>query len=214
MSRVIVLTGAGPRGFCVGADIKEARAPETPIEARTRMTRNAWIERVASSRKPVIAAIHGFCLGAGLELAATADIRVAARDARLGLPETALGLIPGGGGTQRLPRLVGEARALDMILTGAQIDAEEALRIGLVTRLAAEGQSVLDLAMDVARKVASRPPASQQNAKEATRSASSMPLDQGLAHERALFALLLDTEDRKEAARAFREKRTPNFTGR
>lgn len=211
---VIVLAGAGPRGFCVGADIKETRAPETPIEARARLSGNAWIERVAATRKPVIAALHGFCLGAGLELAMAADLRVAAEDTRLGLPEVGLGLIPGGGGTQRLPRLVGEARALDMILTGERIAAQAALEAGLVTRLAPDGDAARTLAHDLATRMAGKPPAALRHAKEATRAALAMPMQQGLAMERALFALLLDTEDRKEAALAFREKRPPTFTGR
>jgi enoyl-CoA hydratase/carnithine racemase len=211
---VIVLAGAGLRGFCVGADIKETRAPETPVEARARLGGNAWIERVAATRKPVVVALHGFCLGAGLELAMAADLRIAAADARLGLPEVALGLIPGGGGTQRLPRLVGEARALDMILTGERLDAEAALAAGLVTRLAPDAETALATARKIAAQMAAKPPAALRHAKEATRAALAMPLAQGLATERALFALLLDTEDRKEAARAFREKRPPNFNGR
>jgi enoyl-CoA hydratase/carnithine racemase len=212
--RVIVLIGAGERGFCAGADIAEARAPETPVEARARMTATPWIERVAAARKPVIAAIHGYCLGAGLELAMTADIRLATADAKFGLPETGLGLIPGGGGTQRLPRLLGEARALDMILTGERIDAETAHRLGLVTRLVPEGETLVQAAATLAARLAARPPAAMRHAKEAVRAAAGLPLDAGLRLETGLFALLLDTEDRREAAAAFREKRAPNFTGR
>lgn len=210
----IVLAGAGPRGFCVGADIKEMRPEETALETRSRMIGNPWIERVAATRKPVVASLHGFCLGAGLELALTADLRVAAEDTKLGLPEVALGLIPGGGGTQRLPRLVGEARALDMILTGERLDAEAAKAAGLVTRLATDGDTALALAQDIAAGLASKPPAALRHAKEATRAALAMPLSQGLDLERSLFALLLDTEDRREAAQAFREKRPPKFSGR
>ena len=212
--RVIVLAGAGPRGFCVGADITEGRDPETPVATRERMQVNPWIERVAATRKPVVAALHGYCLGAGLELAMTADIRVAAHDTKLGLPETGLGLIPGGGGTQRLPRLIGSGAALDMILSGDRIDAETAFRLGLVTRLVPQNEALCDAVRILADHLAARPPAALRNAKEAVRAADTMPLNQGLAFETGLFSLLLDTEDRQEAAAAFREKRAPRFTGR
>ena len=119
----IVLTGAGERGFCVGADIKESRAIGSSVQERRRLMGNAWIDRVGQLTKPVVAALHGYCLGAGLELALACDLRIAAPNTLFGLPETGLGLIPGGGGTQRLPRLVGLGRALDMMLTGDRIDA-------------------------------------------------------------------------------------------
>lgn len=211
--RAIVLTGAGPRGFCAGADIKEGRTLGTPVEERQRLTPSTWIEALDRVSKPVIAAIHGVCLGGGLELALACDIRVAASDARLGLPETALGLIPGGGGTQRLPRLIGQARALDMLLSGEPISAAEAFRIGLVTRLADTQQAALDEAVRLATLIASRPPTAVAYCKEATLAGGETSLTAGLRIEKALFAILTGTEDRIEAAAAFREKRAPRFSG-
>ena len=131
--RVIVVRGDGPRGFCAGADIKEQRGPETTVEVRRRMEGARWIEAFDAAQKPVIAAIHGYCMGGGMELALGCDIRFAASDAIFSLPETALGLIPGGGGTQRLPRLVGAGRAMDLLLSGDRLTAAEAKDIGLVT---------------------------------------------------------------------------------
>src|SRR5512134_452463 len=133
--RVIVLRGAGPRGFCAGADLKEEREAVTPASARSRWASPSWIQAFDQVAKPVVAAIHGYCLGGGLEVALACDLRIASADAVFALPETGLGLIPGGGGTQRLPRLVGLARALDLLTTGDRIDAAEAWRIGLITRL-------------------------------------------------------------------------------
>lgn len=210
----VVLTGAGERGFCVGADIKEGRSIGSPVQERRRMAANAWIDRIGCIGKPVIAAIHGYCLGGGLELAMACDLRIAAPASTFALPETGLGLIPGGGGTQRLPRLVGLGRALDMLLTGDRIGADEALRIGLVTRLSADRASLLAEALALAARIAARPPAASAYAKEAARSGLEMDLQAGLTLEKSLFALLMSTEDRAEAALAFREKRNPRFTGR
>jgi len=212
--RAIVLAGNGDRAFCVGADIRESRASESAVEAHVRLAAMRWITGFAAAEKPVIAAVHGFCLGGGLELALAADIRIASPDAAFGLPETALGLIPGGGGTQRLARLVGVGRALDMILTGDRVDAAEALRLGLVTRLAADPADLRRDAQALAARIAARPPRATAFAKAAVKSALDQPLEAGLAQERSLFALLLGTEDRVEAARAFAEKRAPDFKGR
>lgn len=211
--RAIVIRGAGERGFCGGADIKENRGAETPVKARERLARVGWIESVNRCPKPVIAAIHGFCMGGGMELALAADIRIASPDAIFALPETALGLIPGGGGTQRLPRLIGMGRALDMLLTGERVDAQEAMRIGLVTRLAADREALYADAQKLAEKIASRPPTAIQYVKDAAYASLDLDLDAGVKHERNLFTLLLTTEDRKEAALAFKEKRKPNFKG-
>lgn len=212
--RVIVLAGNGDRAFCVGADIRESRAPETAVEAHARLAAMRWITGFADAEKPVIAAVHGFCLGGGLELALAADIRIASADARFGLPETALGLIPGGGGTQRLARLVGVGRALDLILTGDRADAAEALRLGLVTRVVADAADLRRDTQALAARIAARPPRATAFAKAAVKGALDMPLEAGLAQERSLFTLLLGTEDRAEAARAFAEKRAPEFKGR
>ena len=212
--RVIVLAGNGPRAFCVGADIRELRAPESVALAHARLAAMRWITGPASATKPVIAAVHGFCLGGGLELALAADIRLCTQDAQFGLPETALGLIPGGGGTQRLARLIGSGPALDMILTGERIGADEARRLGLVTRIVPEGGDLRREAQALAARLAVRPPMAMRHAKAAVRGGEGLPLDAGLALERGLFAALLDSEDRIEAARAFAERRAPNFTGR
>ncbi len=209
----IVLTGAGERGFCAGADIKERRSVGAPVAERKRLMPATWIEALDGVAKPVIAAIHGICLGGGTELALACDIRVAARNARFGLPEVALGLIPGGGGTQRLPRLIGLGPALDLLLTGDRVDAERAHRLGLVTRLVDTADDALTEALRVAELIASRPPTAIAYVKEAARSGMDMDMANGLRLEKSLFALLMSTADRTEAASAFREKRPPNFTG-
>jgi enoyl-CoA hydratase/carnithine racemase len=211
---VIVLAAAGERGFCVGADIKETRAALTPVEERRRLSPATWIEALDRIAKPVIAVVHGFCLGGGLELALACDIRVAAKGAKLGLPETSLGLIPGGGGTQRLPRLIGLSRALDLLISGDRIDAEEAYRIGLVTRLAATPEEALAEAMRLAERIAASPPTAIAYVKEAAKAGLETDFLAGLKLEKALFALLTSTHDRAEAAAAFREKRPPAFTGK
>ena len=209
----VVLAGAGDRGFCLGADIKESRTVGTGVEERKRLFANAWIDRIARLKKPVIAAIHGYCLGGGLEIAMACDIRIASADAMFGLPETGLGLIPGGGGTQRLPRLVGQSRALDMILSGERIDAAEAMRIGLITRVVPERTTLAASALGLAQRIAARPPTASMYAKEAVRRGMEVDIDSGLTLEKSLFALLMTTSDRAEAASAFREKRSPRFSG-
>ncbi|TKT74498.1 enoyl-CoA hydratase-related protein [Aquamicrobium sp. LC103] len=212
--RAILLHGGTARGFCAGADIKEIREAETSIEVRERNMRRAWIDAFDRVTKPVIAAVHGHCLGGGMEMALACDIRVACADATFALPETGLGLIPGAGGTQRLQRLVGHGRALDLLLTGDRIDAAEAFRIGLVTRLVADRKNLLEEAIALAGRIATRAPRATAYAKEAARAAGDLPLAAGQAFERNLFALLSTTSDRMEAARAFKEKRKPVFTGK
>jgi len=208
----IVLTGNGVRGFCAGADIKEARASEAPADERKQLMRS-WIDDVANTTKPLIAAIHGVCMGAGLELALACDLRVAALDSRLALPETALGLIPGGGGTQRLARLVGQGIALDMILTGRVLDATAALATGLVSRVADSRDSALAEALAIVNVLADRPPLALSYAKESVISGGTLPLADGLRGEKTLFAILAGTRDRQEAMEAFRAKRKPKFSG-
>lgn len=211
--RAIVLHGGEGRGFCAGADIKEKRDNESLIAARTRLTRDAWVKAFDRTAKPVIAAIHGFCMGGGLEMALACDIRIASADAKFALPETGLGLIPGAGGTQRLPRLIGLSRALDMMLTGERIDAAEAHRIGLVSRLVDSADEVLPAALALAEKIAAKAPLATLYVKEAAVKGAGLPLEDGLTLEANLFALLLSTEDKVEAARAFAEKRPPAFKG-
>lgn len=212
--RVILVRGAGARGFCAGADLKEKRAPETPAEARNRSARSAWFDVFDQMRKPTIAVIHGVCFGGGFEIALACDIRIASSDAIFSLPETGLGIIPGGGGTQRLARSVGMGRALDLILTGERIGAEEALRIGAITRVAAGIDDLKTQALELAQRIAAKPPLSSAFAKEAIKSGFDLDLKTGLRLERDLFALLTTTEDKEEAANAFREKRKPVFKGR
>ena len=211
---VIVIRGEGERGFCAGADIKEQRGPENSTEVRHRMESTRWIESVDRTQKPVIAAIHGYCMGGGMELSLACDIRFASPDVVMSLPETSLGLIPGGGGTQRLPRIVGLARALDMVLTGERIKAKEAARIGLVTRVAARAESHLAEVAEFAALIAARPPVASRYVKRATRAALDLDLKKGLDLELDLFALLKPSDDAKEAAMAFREKRQPRFAGK
>lgn len=212
--RVIVMRGDGSRGFCAGADIKEKRAAETSLQVRRRMERARWIEALDRVEKPVIAAIHGFCMGGGMELALACDIRYVAPDVVMSLPETGLGLIPGGGGTQRLPRLVGPGRALDLLLTGDRLNAVQAREIGLVTRVAQSNESLLSEVSELAARIAAKPPTATLFVKQAARAAQSLELKAGLDLELDLFAMLAPMHDVKEAALAFREKRAPQFTGR
>ncbi|NMF99228.1 enoyl-CoA hydratase/isomerase family protein [Aromatoleum toluolicum] len=211
---VIVIRGDGPRGFCAGADIKEQRGPETSIEVRRRMQGARWVEAFDAAEKPTIAAIHGYCMGGGMELALACDIRFATPDAVFSLPETALGLIPGGGGTQRLPRVVGPGRAMDLLLTGDRLSADEAKAIGLVTRVASAPDKLVEEVRAFAMRIASRAPAATLCVKRAARAALDVDLKKGLDLELDLFALLKPSDDAREAAIAFREKREPRFTGR
>ncbi|WP_296261234.1 MULTISPECIES: enoyl-CoA hydratase/isomerase family protein [unclassified Pseudomonas] len=211
--RVIVIRGQGERGFCAGADIKERRGEETALQVRQRIQGSRWISSLDSIEKPVIAAIHGYCMGGGLELALACDIRFAAPDAIFALPETGLGLIPGGGGTQRLSRVVAPGRALDMLLTGDRMNAQEARNIGLVSRLASDATALLSEVLAFAQRIAAKPPAASASVKRAARAALELDLKSGLDLELDLFALLAPSKDAKEAAQAFAERREPRFTG-
>jgi len=211
-ARVIVVTGAGERAFSAGADIREFVTPQVPVkyrDARRRVDFRAAMDRCG---QPIIAAINGFALGGGLELALACDIRIAGEDSLLGLTEVNLAIIPGGGGTQRLPRLVGRGKALEMILTGARIDAREALRIGLVERVVPTAE-VPAAAQALAKMLAERAPVAMRYAKEAVVKGLGMSLEDGLRLENDLATLLRTTEDRIEGAKAFLEKRKPRFTG-
>ena len=211
--RVTVLRGAGERAFCAGADIKEFVEVPSPSEYRQSRLHDSWIAPFDTATKPILASIQGVCLGGGLEVALACDIRIAAEGASFALPETGLGVITGIGGSQRLPRIAGMAWALDMILTGERIPASRAREIGLVTRVVA-GVELSAATAALARHLASRPPRAMAFAKEAVRSAQDLPQRDGQRLELDLLTLLLNTEDRLEAARAFREKRPPNFSGR
>ena len=208
--RVMVVTG-NERAFAAGADIGEM-ATASPIDM-LRGNRIAQWDRVRRIGKPVIAAVAGWCLGGGCELAMALDLIVAAESARFGQPEISLGVIPGAGGTQRLTRAIGKSRAMEMILTGEPIDAREAHRLGLVARVVPNELLVED-AMALAARIATKAPLALRLAKEAVNAAYEMSLTDALAHERRLFYLLFASEDQKEGMAAFLEKRDPDFTGR
>jgi enoyl-CoA hydratase/carnithine racemase len=210
---VIVIRGAGERGFCARADIKEARVAETSLQVRRRMEKSRWIEALDAIEKPVIAAIHGYCMGGGLELALACDIRIAAPGAVFSLPETGLGLIPGGGGTQRLAHVVGPGRAMDLLLTGQRLSAVEACAMGLVSRVASSDDSLEADARALAACIATKSPTATLFVKQAARASTRLDLKSGLDLELDLFSLLAPMQDVKEAARAFKEKRAPQFGG-
>ena len=211
--RVVVVTGAGERAFSAGADIREFVEPLVPVRFREQRRRLDFRQVMDRCAQPIIAAIRGFALGGGLELALACDIRSASEDAQLGLTEVNLAIIPGGGGTQRLPRLIGRGKALEMILTGAHLPAAEALRIGLVERVVPPAD-VLSNAMELARTLAGKAPVALRYAKEAVVKGLELPLADGLRLEGDLSTLLRTTDDRLEGARAFLEKRRPRWQGR
>jgi enoyl-CoA hydratase len=210
--RVLILTGSGEKAFIAGADITEFEG-RTALDQREVMRATRMFDSFEDFPKPVIAMINGFCLGGGCETALSCDIRIASDTARFGQPEINLGIIPGGGGTQRLTRLVGEGRAMQMILTGDMIDATTAKTIGLVNEVvpAAELESYT---LALAAKIAEKSPVALRMAKESVKSAARMNLREGLDHEIDLFALCFSSEDKEEGVRAFLEKRKPNFTGK
>jgi enoyl-CoA hydratase len=211
--RVVVLTGAGDRAFAAGADVKEMTEMSV-LEAHAWGSLGHECGRLLESMpKPTIAAVNGFALGGGLEIALACDIIIAAEHAKLGLPEPRVGLIPGWGGTQRLARAVGPALAKDLILTGRTIDAAEALRIGLVSAVHPAGE-LLDRALEAAAALAKKSPLALSAAKDAANRALQGDLGTGLSYEAILFSALFATEDQREGMRAFAEKREPGFTGR
>jgi len=210
--RAIVVTGAGDKAFVAGADISEFEE-RTTVEQWRVMKSPTIFDAIERCPTPVIAAVNGFCLGGGMELALSCDIRIASASARFGQPEVNLGIIPGGGGTQRLPRIVGLGAALKMILTGEMIGADEALRLGLVNEVL-DPSALLDRALALAETIGAKSPVAVAAAKEATRAALNLPLDDGLKLETALFQLCFASDDRAEGVRAFLEKRAAQFTGK
>ena len=210
--RVVLVTGAGEKAFIAGADIAEF-AQRTPLEQRTTMSGRTVFGEIAAYPKPVIAMINGFCLGGGCELALACDLRVASETAKLGQPEVNLGIIPGGGGTQRLPRIVGTGQAMRLVLSGEIIDAAEALRIGLVD-LVHPAAELRDKTLELARRIAEKSPVALRMAKSAIRAAAEMPLSAGDAYETELFITAFASDDRREGVAAFLEKRPAQFTGR
>ena len=210
--RVVVITGAGDKAFVAGADIAEFEGRSAADQFRV-MSAPSIFEAVDAFPKPVIAMINGFALGGGLELAMACDIRIAADTARVGQPEVSLGIIPGGGGTQRLPRLVGTGAAYKLLFTGELIDAAEALRIGLVDEVVPTGR-LRERVGILATAIAEKSPVALQLVKEAVRASLRSPLDEGLRQERALFGVAFASEDKIEGVRAFLEKRKAEFKGR
>ena len=212
--RAVVVTGAGDKAFCGGADLKERQGMsenEVRVQGGLYRTELGPLDR---SPKPVVAAINGAALGGGLELALCCDLRGAASHAQLGLPETSLGIIPGAGGTQRLPRIVGEARAKEMILLARRLTADEALAWGLVNRVTPAGKSVVQDAIEWIRPMAEGAPIAQAAALEAIDRSFDVTLELGLELERVSYDRTLVSEDRREALAAFAEKRKPRFQGR
>lgn len=210
--RVVVLTGAGEKAFVAGADINEF-AGRTAVQQRAVMKAKSIFTAAEEFPKPLIAMINGFCLGGGCELALSCDLRVASEKARFGQPEINLGIIPGGGGTQRLTRLIGEGKAMEMILTGNMIDAQEAHRLGLVNQVAPVAELEAKT-MELANKIAEKSPVALAMAKTAVKNAARTTLREGLDAEIDLFALCFSSEDKEEGVRAFLEKRAPDFKGR
>lgn len=210
--RVVVITGAGDKAFIAGADISEFEG-RTPVDQWREMSAGPVFDLPERCPKPVIAAINGFCLGGGMELSLACDIRIASSAAKFGQPEVNLGIIPGGGGTQRLPRVAGLGAALRLILTGDMIDAAEALRLGIVSEVTEPAQ-LMTRAFSIAETIASKSPVAVAAAKEATRAALSLPLEDGLRMERSLFALCFASADKVEGVKAFLEKRPANFPGK
>jgi enoyl-CoA hydratase len=210
--RVAVFTGAGDKAFVAGADIAEF-ATRTAISQREVMLERGLFNAVDTFTKPVIAMVNGYCLGGGCELALACDIRIASDKASFGQPEINLGIIPGGGGTQRLTRLVGEGKAMEMILSGEIINAQEAFRIGLVNHVV-PAEELETKTMEIATRIAEKSPIALRLAKEAVKLASRSNLDEGLRREVDLFALCFSSEDKDEGVKAFLEKRKAEFKGK
>jgi enoyl-CoA hydratase len=211
--RGAILTGAGEKAFVAGADIAEL-ATQSPVDGKERSIRGQKVlDRIENLGKPVIAAVNGFALGGGCELALACHVRVASENARLGTPEVKLGIMCGYAGTQRLPRLVGKGRALEMLLTGEMVGAQDALRIGLVNRVVAK-ENLLAEAETLLRQMLANGPVSLRFTLEAVNAGLEMPLDEAQYLEATLFGLICTTEDMKEGTKAFLEKRPAKFQGK
>jgi enoyl-CoA hydratase len=211
--KVAILTGAGEKAFVAGADIGEL-AVQTPVQGKERsQAGQKALDLIENLGKPVIAAINGFALGGGCELTMACTLRLASDNARLGQPEVKLGIIPGYGGTQRLPRLIGKGRAMEMIITGEMISAQEAHRIGLVNQVTTK-EELLPTAEKIARQIMANGPVAIRLCLEAVNRGLEAPLDEALLLEATLFGLSCTTDDMREGTSAFLEKRKANFQGK
>lgn len=211
--RVAILTGAGERAFCTGADLKKTMPPKENYASLAFGKGDPLLTADLETEKPVICAINGYALGGGLELALACDIRIAADHARFGLPEVRVGSIPGGGGTQRLPRTIGASDAMLLMLTGDHIDAQEALRLGVISK-AVPAAELQNEANAIAQRIAANAPLAVRAVKRLIKEGADQPLDIALNMERLVWGVLRDTEDRIEGRVAFQEKRKPNYKGR
>jgi enoyl-CoA hydratase len=211
--RGVILTGAGEKAFVAGADIAEL-ATQSPVQGKERSIHGQKIlDRIENFGKPVVAAVNGFALGGGCELAMACHVRVASENARLGTPEVKLGIMCGYAGTQRLPRLVGKGRALEILLTGEMVEAAEAHRIGLVNKVVPKDKLLVE-AEALLRKMLANGPVSLRFTIEAVNAGLEMPLDEAQYLEATLFGLICTTEDMKEGTKAFLEKRPAKFQGK
>lgn len=211
--RVVIFRGAGERAFCAGADLSEfLSAPSPVIARRVRWERDVW-RLFLSLPQPLIAALHGYVLGSGIEIALCCDLRIASEDARFGLPEVSLGIIPAAGGTQTLPRTIGRAKSLEMFITSGWINAEEALAVGLVNQVVSR-KDLLSTAEELARKITPQSAIVVKYAREAIRRGMDMSLREGLELERRIASVVLSTEDALEGVKAFLEDRSPHFQNR
>ncbi|MGH3660600.1 MAG: enoyl-CoA hydratase/isomerase family protein [Micromonosporaceae bacterium] len=212
--RVALLTGVGERSFCVGSDLKKTMPPkESHAELTFGRTTSEHLLRGLDTDKPLICAINGYAIGGGLELALACDVRIAAQSAEFGLSEVRVGSIPGAGGTQRLPRMIGQSAAMQMLLTGDRIDAAEAHRVGLVSEVH-PADTLLPRAREIAQRIAQNAPLAVRAVKRLVRQGLEMPLSAGVQMESYVWGLLRDTEDRIEGRTAFQEKRNPDYKGR
>jgi enoyl-CoA hydratase/carnithine racemase len=211
--RVVILTGAGTKAFCAGADLKERRGMDEDQVRKTVSQIRGVVEGVANLPMPVIAAVNGVAFGGGTELALAADLRIAAESARFGLTETSLAIIPGAGGTQRLPRLIGLAKAKELIFTARRIDAATALRLGLVNDVVPDAE-LLPAAHRLADEIAQNGPIAVRQAKFAIDQGCEVDLRTGLAIEQKAYDVVIPTQDRLEGLAAFAEKRKPRYEGR
>jgi enoyl-CoA hydratase len=209
---VVVITGSGEKSFIAAADIGEFEG-RSPFDQREAMASPRVFDIMASFPKPVIAMINGFCLGGGCELAMSCDLRIASDNARFGQPEIKLGLIPGGGGTQRLPRLVGMGHAMRLILSGDMLPADEAKEIGLV-EMVVPADALRETTLELAGKIAAMSPLTLSVAKQALRASEKLSIEEGISYERDLFCLCFSTEDKEEGVDAFLNKRKAEWKGR